>query len=197
MKYEKERILSLNNNHNDTSRHHKSLKEQQFTPEDQRGQGRDRDRDRDRERDDQRLMPPPLITPPVGMGRPGGPGGPGGPEVPGMGQPPRTAPPNFVPEAPGMERGQMRGPGQMYGPTTGRDDFGYGRRRRDDYYPVRPRDLQRCINRFTFIWLINGNGFWFYPTFVGRQFVQGFRWRRNRWEFDTINLNRIIFFRCY
>jgi hypothetical protein len=57
--------------------------------------------------------------------------------------------------------------------------------------------MRGCLNRFTFIWLVNGNSFWFYPTFVDRQFVTGFRWRRNRWEFDRINLRRILFHRCF
>lgn len=114
------------------------------------------------------------LTPPPFM--PQGPG-------PGM-EGPRTAPPNFIPQPTEMDRRSMEGP-------TG---FGYqyGQDRRRGQ-----RDLRRCVNRFTFIWLVNGNSFWFYPTFVDRQFVQGFRWRRNRWEFDRININRIIYFRCF
>jgi hypothetical protein len=57
--------------------------------------------------------------------------------------------------------------------------------------------MRRCLFRFTYFWLFNGNDFWFYPTFVDGQFVHGFRWRRNRWEFDRINLRRIFFFRCF
>ncbi len=114
------------------------------------------------------------MTPPPGFIPPG----------PGMEGQPRMAPPNFIPEAPpGMERRQMGGPGFEY-----------------EFAPARQmggRDLRRCMNNFTFVWLVNGNSFWFFPTFVDRQFVQGFRWRRNRWEFDRINLNRIVFFRCF
>jgi hypothetical protein len=103
-----------------------------------------------------------------------------------MEQPPRNPPPSFTPEAPGMERRMGRpGPQQGFGPQY-REEF-----------RVRPRDLQGCLNRFTFIWLFNGNGFWFYPTFIDRQFVQGFRWRRNRWDYDRIDIRRIFFFRCY
>ncbi len=112
---------------------------------------------------------------------------PQGPGSPGMGQPPRSAPPNFIPEGPSMERGQMEGPAQ----------FGAGSEFRGGGIQTRPGEIRRCINRFTFIWLFNGNSFWFYPTFVDRQFVMGFRWRRNRWEFERINLRRIFFFRCF
>lgn len=168
----------MSSNNSDASKYYRSIKSQQQSDNgDSRRDRRDMDRDRDRDMDgDMRMVPPPGFS--------------GG--APGMGQMPRTAPPNFTPEAPGMERGQFFAPGGGRGP----EEFGFDRRGRDDFR-VRPREIQRCLFRFTFIWLINGNSFWFYPTFVGRQFVQGFRWRRNRWEFETINLRRILFFRCF
>lgn len=61
----------------------------------------------------------------------------------------------------------------------------------------RPMDIRRCVNRFVFIWLVNGNGFWFFPIFVGRDQIVGFRWRRNGWMYDRINLRRIAGFRCF
>jgi hypothetical protein len=125
--------------------------------------------------------------------------GPGGfPPQPGMPpqfrmeDQPRTAPPNFIPEAPRME-------GRQFGETDDRTGFGieFGPGGgRFDRFGRRP-NLRGCLFRFTYIWLINGNNFWFYPTFIDRQFVMGFRWRRNRWEFDRINLRRILFFRCF
>ena len=122
-----------------------------------------------------------------------------GPQFPGMENQPRSAPPDFIPEAPRMDRRQMNepneqdrtgfgifiGPGRP-GPGGGRDEM-FGRR----------REMRRCLFRFTYIWLFNGNEFWFYPISVDNQFVQGFRWRRNRWEFERINLRRIFFFRCF
>lgn len=108
---------------------------------------------------------------------------------------PRSAPPDFIPEAPRMDRRQMGGPedrsgyGGYGGP--GRPGGGSG-----DQFGMQ-RGIRSCLFRFTYMWLINGNDFWFYPTFVDRQFVQGFRWRRNRWEFDRISLRRIAFFRCF
>jgi hypothetical protein len=98
---------------------------------------------------------------------------------------PSMPPPNFIPQAPEIERMPM-------GEAPAEFGVPYGRGRQ-----VGPRELRRCINRFTYIWLINGSNFWFYPTYVDRQFLMGFRWRRNRWEFDRINVNRIIFFRCF
>ncbi len=60
-----------------------------------------------------------------------------------------------------------------------------------------PRGLRNCLFRNTFIWLNNGNSFWFFPTFVGRQAVLGFRWRGFAWTFERINLNRIWAFQCF
>lgn len=102
------------------------------------------------------------------------------PPPPGAMQP-LTAPPNFTPEMPSQfggpqERGQFIG-GE---PTL----FHQG-------------GIRRCLHRFAYMWLIGGDNFWFYPTFVGRNHVEGFRWRRNRWVFERINIRRILFFRCF
>ncbi|MBP1753926.1 MAG: hypothetical protein H6Q59_324 [Firmicutes bacterium] len=117
-----------------------------------------------------------------------------GPQGPGMENQPRSAPPDFIPEAPRMDRRQMGAPDEQ-----NRTGFGVfiGPGRPGPGGNDRSREMRRCLNRFTYFWLFNGNDFWFYPTFVDRQIVQGFRWRRNRWEFDRINLNRIFFFRCF
>jgi hypothetical protein len=114
------------------------------------------------------------------------------PTGPGMGEAPRTAPPSFTPELPESERRQMEQRPMGRGPEFG-EPFMFG----PQFQPERRRRFRGCMNRFTFIWLINGNSFWFYPTFIDGQFVYGFRWRVNRWEFDRINLNRIIYFRCF
>ncbi|MGB8452858.1 MAG: hypothetical protein WCD89_11075 [Anaerocolumna sp.] len=59
------------------------------------------------------------------------------------------------------------------------------------------RGIRSCLYRNTFIWLNNSNSFWFYPTFVGRQAVAGFRWRGSGWTFQRINLDRIRSFQCF
>ncbi len=113
---------------------------------------------------------------------------------------PRTAPPNFIPELPAGE-GRFGPVGQ--GPE-GRSQFGgmlpgrpgQGGMGRDDFNRRR-RELRGCIGRFTYIWLFNGDGFWFFPVNVDDIFVTGFRWRRNRWVFDRIFIRRISFFRCF
>lgn len=147
----------------------------------------------------QQFFPGRTGTPPQPPGRgesPFEPPGRGGPsfETPGRGQPsstppgrqgqPPSAPPSFTPEMP-------RGAGQSF---TGSPD--YGMQFRGDGFN-RPRNYWGCLNRVTYIWLFNGNNFWFYPTFIGRRQMEGFRWRQGRWVYDRINLNRILFFTCF
>jgi len=108
-----------------------------------------------------------------------------GPVRPGM-QPP-SAPPGFTPQLPREEQQLLSGPSDFRGPYGGRIiDF----RRR-------PRDFRRCLNRFTYIWLVNGSNFWFYPVVIGRNTIEGFRWRRNRWDYERLNINRILFHLCF
>ncbi len=140
-----------------------------------------------------RNVPP--MTPPSGMG-------PEGPQQFSGRDMPRTAPPNFIPEMPAGER--MFAP-EGQGPEE-RNQFGGMRRfpgrpgqdrfERDEFNRRR-RGLRGCVGRFTYIWLFNGDEFWFFPIDVNDMFVTGFRWRRNRWVFDRIFIRRIIFFRCF
>ncbi len=56
--------------------------------------------------------------------------------------------------------------------------------------------INRCLNRETLITLTNGFSFWFYPTYVSRNSVFGFRWGRNGWNQDSISLNSIVSVNC-
>ncbi len=106
------------------------------------------------------------------------------PPPPNMGGQPPSAPPRFTPEMPSMREQPFSG-----APDSGAQFRGGGQNQ--------PRNYRRCLNRFTYIWLINGNNFWFYPTFVGWQQIEGFRWRNGRWDYDRINLRRILFLSCF
>lgn len=146
----------------------------------------------------QRPPGPPGSSVPPGQ-RPPGPPGPSGPPgqrppgssgPPGQGRPgagPPSPPPTFTPQLPREEQQYLSEPQGFRGPFGGRI---IDLRRR-------PRDFRGCLNRFTYIWLINGSNFWFYPTFVGRNTIEGFRWRRNRWDYDRININRVLFHLCF
>jgi hypothetical protein len=101
-------------------------------------------------------------------------------------QAPMSAPPYIIPQLP---------PGLMM-PAPGTNEFNLQYENPERHNNMQWQ-LRRCINRFTFIWFWNGRGFWFYPTFVGRRAMEGFIWRQGRWNYERINLNRILYFRCF
>ncbi len=63
-------------------------------------------------------------------------------------------------------------------------------------FAVDPGSIRRCMYRFTYIWMRDGNSFWFWPVFVGRTSVSGFRWTGRRWVYTGISLRRIDMFQC-
>lgn len=81
--------------------------------------------------------------------------------------PPQTPPPSFTPTQPQFQT-----------------------------FAVDPGAIRGCLFRFTYVWL-DRDAFWFYPTFVGRNSVAGFRWSRFRWVYFGIDLNRIQSFQCF
>lgn len=108
------------------------------------------------------------------FGQPGGPF-PGGGAVPGgFGQEPPGPPPPYIPQ---ISPAQLSG-----GPAA---------------FAINPGAIRRCRFRYVYLWLVNGQQFWAWLTFVGRDSVAGFRWNGFRWVFFGINLNRIIYFECY
>ncbi|MFE8700897.1 hypothetical protein ACFYKX_09740 [Cytobacillus sp. FJAT-54145] len=60
-----------------------------------------------------------------------------------------------------------------------------------------PGGLNGCLFRNTYIWLRNGNSFWFFPTFVGRNTIIGFQWRGIGWIYNVINPNSVVSFQCF
>ncbi|WP_188631910.1 hypothetical protein [Lentibacillus kapialis] len=116
-----------------------------------------------------------------GAGPPfGGPPGQSGGQQPGFpgGQQqvsaPSSPPPPFTPQMPQTQKSQ--------------GDF--------SVYAVDPGAIQRCLFQFTYIWL-RWDSFWFFPIFVGRQSIAGFRWQRNRWVYYGVDLNNVQSFQCY
>lgn len=107
-----------------------------------------------------------------GGGYPGGaggfPGGPGG--SPGGGQgggPPSSPPPAYVPQEQATA------------------------------FAVDPGGIRRCMFRFTYVWLVDGRSFWFYPIFLGRNSIAGWRWSRRRgWVYYGMDLRQIRSFQC-
>lgn len=64
-------------------------------------------------------------------------------------------------------------------------------------YAVDPGGIRRCLFRYTYVWLRGFEQFWFYPTFVGRNSVSGYRWTGFRWVYFGVDLRQIQSFTCF
>lgn len=99
-----------------------------------------------------------------------GPGTPPG-QGPGTGPPPGR-PPAFIPQQASAQQ------------TTG-------------VFAVDPGSIRRCLFRYIYIWLDNGQQFWAWLVFAGRRSIAGWRWIGFRWIYFGIDLNRIVSFVCF
>ena len=61
---------------------------------------------------------------------------------------------------------------------------------------VDPGSISHCLYSFTYLWLNNRQQFWFFPTFVGRRSVAGYRWMHNNWVYMGFDLRLIDSFFC-
>ncbi|MCP8968682.1 transporter [Ectobacillus sp. SYSU M60031] len=123
-------------------------------------------------------------------------------------QPSQPYIPPFPPFFPGQGQGQGGytpppppggGGGQQGAPQTPPPSFTPPRPpSQASLYAVDPGAIRRCLYRYTYVWLRNGRGFWFYPIYVGRNSVAGYRWRPNqyRWSYVGLDLNSIEYFEC-
>ena len=64
-------------------------------------------------------------------------------------------------------------------------------------FAVDPGAIRRCLFRNTYVWMRSGNNFWFYPTFVGRTSVAGFRLTGFFWVYTGLDLRTIESFTCF
>jgi len=120
------------------------------------------------------------------------------------GPPPGPPPgqPAFPPTGPGLgpppwQPGGQQGPPP--GPPPGTPPIGIGTQTDGiGVFAVDPGAFRRCINRYTFVRLDSGRRFWFWPTFIGRRSVAGYRWRprQYRWVYMGIDAERIRSFEC-
>ncbi|WP_284646304.1 transporter [Paenibacillus silviterrae] len=54
-------------------------------------------------------------------------------------------------------------------------------------FPSTPSYLVDCYFQYTYIWLWNGESFWFYPTSVEYGAVSGYRWNGLFWQYYGID----------
>ena len=118
---------------------------------------------------DQRMFP---MFPSQGgpMGPPPGPPGTAGPSQGSQSGPPSSPPPTFVPA------------------QTQQQQVGT--------FAVDPGSIRGCLFRYTYVWLNNRQQFWYYPTFVGRTSISGWRWTGFNWVFFGVDLRQIQSFTC-
>ncbi|CAM3909926.1 transporter [Cohnella lubricantis] len=64
-------------------------------------------------------------------------------------------------------------------------------------FAIDPGAISGCLFRNTYIWPRRGPGFWFFPVFVGRTSVAGFRWNGRFWMFSGFDLRSIESFTCF
>lgn len=64
-------------------------------------------------------------------------------------------------------------------------------------FAVDPGAISGCLFRFTYVWLRDGQQFWFFPVFVGPSSVAGFRWGWGRWFYIGLDLRQITSFSCF
>ena len=62
---------------------------------------------------------------------------------------------------------------------------------------VDPGAISGCLYRYTYVWLRGWESFWFYPTYVGRRSISGYRWNGHRWDYYGVGLRRIKSFQCH
>ncbi|MEC1521972.1 transporter [Neobacillus niacini] len=118
----------------------------------------------------------------------------------GGGQPPGFQPPPFGGGGqqgfPPFGGGHQQGGGQQHGGAPSSPPPSYTPQESPSLYAVDPGAIRGCLYRYTYIWLNNGSNFWFYPTYVGRDSIAGYRWRGFRWVYYGTDLRRIRSFRC-
>ncbi|QGH35764.1 hypothetical protein GI584_17665 [Gracilibacillus salitolerans] len=112
-----------------------------------------------------------------GTGQGGGPSSPPPFGPPDFGQGPQGMPPTGPPPAQIPQQAQQLGDGPQL-------------------YAVDPGSMRGCLYRFTYVWLSRYNSFWFYPTYIGRRSVAGYRWTGFNWVYFGIDTERIQSFSC-
>lgn len=100
-------------------------------------------------------------------------------------------PPTGIPGSP-PSQGSQEG-----APTSPPPSFVPAQTQQAATFAVDPGSIRGCLFRYTYVWLNNRQQFWYYPTFVGRTSVSGWRWNGFMWVFFGISLRQIQSFTCF
>lgn len=110
------------------------------------------------------------------------------PGFPSPGLPGTPQPGSPIPGQPGAGLQQPSSPPPAYIPPKPFTAQGYAF--------VDPGAISFCVFKFTYMWLTNGDQFWFFPIFVGPNSIAGFRWGRFGWRYYGIDLRLVDAFTC-
>ncbi|KRF43028.1 transporter [Paenibacillus sp. Soil787] len=66
------------------------------------------------------------------------------------------------------------------------------------YIPPKPYGTYMidCVHQYTYVWLLNGDSFWFFPIRVESFGTSGFRWTGSFWMFFGIDSRSIDTVAC-
>jgi hypothetical protein len=108
---------------------------------------------------------------------------------------PPGPPPGFPPAA-GGTGGPPPGPPPAVPPVQ---QTGYWPGEGVGTFAVDPGSMNRCLYRYTYVTLENRRRFWFWPVYIGRTSVAGYRWRprQQRWVYMGLDTRQILSFQCY
>lgn len=120
-----------------------------------------------------------------------------------FGQP--SSPPPFGPPGQGPQgeppfgppgQGPQAGPPMNPPPSTIPQSMQLSQSQDVSTFAVDPGSIRGCLYRYTYVRLSRFQQFWFYPNYVGRRSVAGYRWNGFRWVYFGIDLERIQSFSC-
>jgi len=109
---------------------------------------------------------------------------------------PHPAPPSPRPPMPSPGRPE---PPQHLPPSGSAPHLpppGYTPRHTQNLKAVDPGSIRGCLYSNTYIWLNNGQQFWFYPTFISRRSIAGYRWTHMGWVYMGFDLRLVDSFFC-
>jgi hypothetical protein len=86
---------------------------------------------------------------------------------------------------------------QAGAPTSPPPSFVPAQTQQAGTFAVDPGSIRGCLFRYTYVWLRNRQQFWYYPTFVGRRSISGYRWNGFRWLYFGVSLREIQSFTCF
>lgn len=111
---------------------------------------------------------------------------------PPFGQPGPGMPPLPPPPPGGMQGGGPPGPPPAFVPPKSTVQ-----QQGPQLYAIDPGAIRPCRFRYVYLWLTNGQQFWAWLVYVGKNSAAGWRWTGYNWMYFGVDLDNIDAFVCY